>query len=264
MQLRDKTVWITGASSGIGKALAQACAAQGARLILSARRIDALEQVRQTLPNSQQHWVIPLDLAMPELAAKTINDNLPALPPVDILINNAGISQRSRIADTQLDVYRQVMEVDYFGTVAVTQALLPMLIARKGMVVTIASVAGKVAGQGMSGYSAAKHAIVAFMDSLRAETATDGLQVLTVCPGFVQTDISRNSLTGDGSQFGELSSSIANGISAQDCATQIIRGIEHNKREIIIGKGLSRWAPLIKRLFPLWFMSLSARMAGRD
>lgn len=259
MNITNKVVWITGASSGIGEALAIECAKQGAKLILSARSEDKLAQLKNSLPNSENHKVLPLDLSSPETLADTIKETM-AENTIDVLINNGGIAQRGTAIETKLSVQRQVMEVNYFGTIALTQAVIPQMIANKnGMVVTIASVAGKVGGQSMSGYSASKHAIIGYMDCLRAEESLNGLQVLTICPGFVQTNISVNSMTEKGESFGKVSTSIKDGITADACAKSIVEAIKKDKNEVVIGRGLSYWAPTIKRFFPHLFRTLSAK-----
>ncbi len=265
MNINNKTVWITGASSGIGEGLANALAAKGAKLILSARNQEKLSVLKQQLANSEHHKIVPLDLAEPEKLLEDLPKIIEEIGPIDILINNAGLSQRSIARETLLDVYRRVMEVNYFGTIAMTQAILPSMIAAKqGMIVTVASVAGKVGGKGMSGYSASKHAIIGYMDSLRAEEAENGLQVLTICPGFVQTNISVNSITADGSTLGTMSKAIRTGIPVAECANKIIQAIEQDKEEVIIGKGISYWAPTIKRFFPGLLRKLTAKNNYRD
>lgn len=258
MKVQDKHIWLTGASMGIGEALARALDAQGARLILSARSADKLAVLRASLKHPQRHKIVPLDLSraetLPDVVAQAdLSDGL------DMLINNGGVSQRGPAAQTPLSVQRQVMEVNYFGTISLTQALLPALRQNQGMLVNIASVAGKVGGHGMSGYAASKHALIGYMDCLRAEETHHGVKVLNVCPGFVQTNISVNALTESGQPYGEVAKSIAEGISAADCAQQIILAIHKDKFEVVIGKGLSALAPYIKRWFPNFFFRLSAR-----
>ncbi|GGO65781.1 SDR family oxidoreductase [Bowmanella pacifica] len=258
MQIQGKVVWLTGASMGIGEALAKTLDAAGAKLILSARSEDKLQALLNSLKYPQQHRIVPLDLADGENIS-TVVANTPLPEGLDILINNGGISQRGLATDTPVPVQRQVMEVNYFGTITLTQALLPALLASKGMIVNIASVAGKVGGQSMSGYAASKHALIGYMDCLRAEEASKGLKVLNVCPGFVQTNISVHALTAEGKQYGRVAKSIAEGISPQACASEILRAMQKNKFEVVIGKGLSAWAPTIKRWFPVFFTRLSAR-----
>lgn len=265
MDLRNKIVWVTGASSGIGKALAIALAEKDATLVLSARSQDKLKALKGALPNSTRHIVLPLDLSDStsiEQAAQKIKDDLRA---VDILINNGGISQRSGALETSLEVQRNVMETNYFGTIHLTTAIAPAIIANGGgMVVNIASVAGKVGGKSMAGYAATKHALIGYMDCLRAEESQNGLQVLNVCPGYVQTDISVNALTANGSTYGKMARTIKEGLSVEACAQKIVKAIEQNKEEVVIGKGLSGWAPTIKRFFPATFRKIVAKGNFRE
>ncbi|PCH94634.1 MAG: short chain dehydrogenase [Gammaproteobacteria bacterium] len=272
MNINNKKIWITGASSGIGEALAIECAKQGATLVLSARNEEQLNLLKTQLHNSERHQVVPLDLANAEQVTDIVSAYINEQGSVDILVNNGGISQRGTALETKLDVQRQVMEVNYFGTVAMTQAVLPSMLSSKetsnekckGMVVTVSSVAGKVGGKSMSGYSASKHAIIGYMDCLRAEESTNGLQVLTICPGFVQTKISVNAMLADGSQFGKVAGSIKHGIAVDDCARQIVQAIKQDKKEVVIGKGISGWAPTIARLFPNTFKKMAAKKNFRD
>ena len=263
MNIENKKIWITGASSGIGEALAIECAKLGATLVLSARNEEKLNHLKAQLTNSERHYIVPLDLAQAKQLTFSVNQFIEEHGSVDILVNNGGVSQRGTARETQLDVQRQVMEVNYFGTVALTQAIFPTMLSlnnnKKGMIVTVSSVAGKVGGKSMSGYSASKHAIIGYMDCLRAEESINGLQVLTICPGFVQTNISVNAMVADGSRFGKIAGSIKHGIAVDDCARQIIKAIEQDKDEVVIGKGISYWAPTIARLFPKTFRKLTAK-----
>ena len=257
MNIKNKKIWITGASSGIGEALAIECAEQGALLVLSARNEEKLHLLKNQLTNSECHQVIPLDLANTEQLTSIVNGYINEHGAVDILVNNGGIAQRGTARETKLAVQRQVMEVNYFGTVAITQAVFPSM--TNGMIVTVSSVAGKVGGKSMSGYSASKHAIIGYMDCLRAEESANGLHVLTICPGFVQTKISVNAMVADGGQFGKVAGSIKQGITVDDCAKQIVKAIEQDKDEVVIGKGPSYWAPMIARLFPSLFRKITAK-----
>ncbi|MDV6314777.1 SDR family oxidoreductase [Idiomarina sp. HP20-50] len=248
--IKNKTVWLTGASSGIGFALAHQLADKGARLILTSRREKQLEELRQSLPNSEQHQVLALDLSQPEQAKETASGAL-ADKHVDILINNAGVSQRSLAMETDLAVYRTLMEVDYFSVVALNQVVLPSMVQRgDGHIVTVSSVAGKVGTKLRSGYSGAKFAVIGYMDCLRAEMTEHNVCCTTVLPGFVHTQIAHNALTGDGSLRGSEDQDNAGGISPQQCAADIIRAIETNKAEVISGKGMSKVAPLLQRFLP--------------
>jgi short-subunit dehydrogenase len=265
MKIKDKLIWITGASSGIGKALAEELASRGAKLILSARNEQQLQALQSSLPNSQLHHVVPLDLAEADSLAAVARLVDESIGPVDILINNGGISQRSTALATRLEVQRKVMEVNYFGTIALTTAVAPQIIKNGGgMVVNIASVAGKVGGKSMAGYSGSKHALIGYMDCLRAEESLNGLQVLNICPGYVQTAISVNAMTASGEQYGKVARTIADGITPEQCARQIVKAILGDKEEVVIGHGLSYWAPMIKRFFPATFRKIVARGNFRE
>jgi len=248
--LKGKTIWLTGASSGIGLALAHELANVGARLILTSRRQAALEEVRGQLANSAQHKVLALDLAQPEQAVEQARAAL-GDQQIDILINNAGVSQRSLVLDTDLSVYRKLMEIDYFGVVALTKLVLPAMVARQqGQIVTVSSVAGKIGTKLRSGYAGAKYAVLGFMDSLRAEVSEAGVICTSILPGFINTPVAHNSLTGDGSALNEADSDNANGMSAEACAREIRRAIEAGKAEVVVATGLSKIAPWLQRLAP--------------
>ncbi|RUO77900.1 SDR family oxidoreductase [Idiomarina seosinensis] len=257
--IKDKTIWLTGASSGIGLALAQQLAERGARLILTSRRPVQLEELRQSLANSESHQVLALDLSNPE-QAKTDAQTALSGQTIDVLINNAGISQRSEALETDLAVYRRLMEIDYFGVIALNQVALPQMVKRQqGHIVTVASVAGKVGSKLRSGYSGAKFAVVGYMDCLRAEMAEHNVQVTSILPGFVNTQIAINALQADGNQQGHNDPEIESGISANTCAEGIINAIERNKAEAIIGKGLSALAPTLQRFFPTLVRRITAK-----
>ncbi|WP_258806552.1 SDR family oxidoreductase [Pseudidiomarina sp. CB1] len=254
-----KTVWLTGASSGIGLAMAQQLAEAGAHLILTSRRAEVLEQVRSELAHPERHQVLALDLSQPEAAAEqarvALGDQV-----IDILINNAGVSQRSMILDTDLKVYRQLMEIDYFGVVALTKLVLPRMVERRrGHIVTVSSVAGKVGTKLRSGYNGAKFAVLGFMDSLRAEMNQHGLVVTSILPGFINTAIAHNSLSGDGSALGKEDPDNAGGISAEECARQSLQAIAKGKAEVVVGSGMSKLAPFLQRISPSFVRRMVAK-----
>ncbi|HYM85913.1 MAG TPA: SDR family NAD(P)-dependent oxidoreductase, partial [Pseudoxanthomonas sp.] len=174
-QLNNKIVWITGASSGIGEALAQRAAARGAKLVLSSRRAGELERVRNTLPRSQDVAVLPVDLSQLDDADALATQAAGYFGPIDILVNNAGISQRTTTLDTVLPAYRQIMEVDFFAPIVLTKALLPGWVARgSGHVVVVSSVFGHIAMARRSGYATAKHALHGWYDCARIELEPQG------------------------------------------------------------------------------------------
>jgi short-subunit dehydrogenase len=251
--VNGQVVWITGASSGIGEALAGEFAATGAKLVLSARRADELERVAGHCRRSgaAEVMVLPLDVCDEDAVAAAPAAVVDRFGRIDWLINNAGISQRSLCEDTQLDVYRRLFDVDVMGPIALTKAVLPhMLERRSGHIAVTASVAGKLGVPYRTGYCAAKHAVMGFFDALRAEVADRGVKVTTIVPGFIRTNLPRVALIGDGSEFGKEDQHIAGGMDVTDCARVIMAGFESGRPEIPVGKGKEMHALWIKRLLP--------------
>ena len=258
-----KTVWITGASSGIGEALAKAFATAGASVILSARREDELRRV-QAACEGDGHLVLPLDVTDYSAIPVAVEAAKQHSGQIDLLINNAGISQRSLCVDTSMDVYRQLFEVDVLGQIALTQAVLPLMLEQgKGHIAVTSSVAGKIGVPYRSGYCAAKFAMVGFCDSLRAELADRGIRVSTILPGYIQTNIAIHALKGDGSTLGYTDSAIAGGMDADDCAAVILKGLKKGKPEIPVGKGFEMNALWIKRFFPGVVFRMTAKLARK-
>lgn len=251
---KDKVVWVTGASSGIGEALALELARQEARLILSARRVEELERVaKQTGLPPLDIMVLPFDLGdtskASALAAQVINK----FGRIDILINNGGNSQRSEAIETSETLERQLMEVNYFSAVNITKAVLPYMKRQKsGHIVVVSSIAGKFGFYLRSSYSAAKHALHGYFESLRLETEKLGISTLMVCPGKVKTNVSLNAVTAAGNAHGKMDPSHETAISAEACAAIIIKSIYRNDEEVFIG-GKELLAVKIKRFFPRWF-----------
>jgi len=247
---KNKVVWITGASSGIGAALAEEFAQAGAQLILSARRREELERVAAKCPGTA--LVLPLDLSRADTFPPLVEAALERFGRIDVLVNNGGISQRALVKDTRLEVDRRLMEVNFFGTVALTKAVLPsMLKAKSGHVVVISSVMGKIGTPQRSAYAASKHALHGFFDCLRAEVSDDGLFVTLICPGYVRTDVSKNALRGDGSPTNEVGQNIAAGYPADLTARQILQAVRAKKSEVYVGAlGKERMALLLKRFTP--------------
>jgi dehydrogenase/reductase SDR family member 7B len=251
MDLRQQTIWITGASSGIGRALALACHRAGVRLILSARRVEALEDVRRECGgDAERVSVVPLDLCQPhELPAKA-EAALRQHGAVDVVVHSAGLSQRSLVQETDLSVDRTLMEVNFFGAVALTKAVLPGMLARRaGHVVVISSLLGKFGMRGRSGYAASKHALHGYFESLRAEVRSAGITVTLVCPGYIDTDLPLQALTGDGHPYGRRNTAHTRGMSATACAARILESIERRRDEVVIG-GWETYAVTLKRFLP--------------
>ncbi|NJN41360.1 MAG: SDR family oxidoreductase [Flammeovirgaceae bacterium] len=255
----NKVVWLTGASSGIGEAVAYELVTQGAMLIMSSRRKEELERVKGNMDSTMHGRVkiLPLDLSKSETLTLSAEAAVQLFGRVDILINNGGISQRSLARDTKLEVDRAVMEVDYFGTVGLTKALLPHFLKRKyGHIVTVTSVIGKIGTPYRSGYAAAKHALHGFFDSLRAEVWKDNIYVTLILPGWIRTNVTLNALTGDGSKLNEMDHSTDAGLKPGDLAKKMLRAIAARKREVYIG-GMKEWLAItVKRFTPGLFAKI--------
>jgi dehydrogenase/reductase SDR family protein 7B len=269
MELKGKVIWLTGASSGIGEALAYALAKEGVKLIISARREEELKRVASKLA-SDFHLpafdllILPLDLADDSNFEERKNEAVKKFGRIDVLINNGGVSQRSLAKHTTVEVDRQIFEVNFFGTLALTKMILPLFIRQKnGLIVTITSAVGKFGSPWRSGYSASKHALHGFFDSLRAEVHDDNVKVLLVCPGFIQTNVSHNALTGTGEKLGSMDKATANGLTAEECARQIVAAMQSGKEEIVVAKIKERFAVFAKRIFPSLFSVMIRKMAVR-
>ncbi|MFA5652510.1 MAG: SDR family oxidoreductase [Desulfomonilia bacterium] len=250
MKNTDRVVWITGASSGIGEALAYAYSEKGARLILSSRNEARLREVRDRCAEPGSHLVVPLDLRDTPCVGAGCAEVLKHMGRVDILINNGGVSQRSLAMETPLDIDRMIMETNFFGTVTLTKAVLPsMAQQRSGRIVVISSLVGRFGTPLRSAYSASKHALHGFFESLRAEVWGLGIGVTLVCPGFIRTNISVNALTGDGSPQGTMDEAQAHGMPPDACARKIIAAVEKGKPEVYIG-GRELMGVYIKKFAP--------------
>ena len=251
MRFRDSVVWITGASSGIGEEMAIQFHAEGAHVVLSARREDEHSRVAATCRGPGETMILPLDItdgpAIEAAAAAVIG----GFGRVDMLINNAGLTQRGRIAETSIDVYRRIMDVNFFGPLMLTKAVLPSMQDRKsGQIVCVTSVAGKYGSPMRSGYNAAKHAAHGLFDSLREEVAAQGIDVTLIVPGAVRTNVSLNALRGDGSRYNRMDPFLETGMVPADCARRILDAVYRRKREVLIASGIARRNVWLKRLSP--------------
>ncbi|MFO7704365.1 MAG: SDR family NAD(P)-dependent oxidoreductase [Halopseudomonas sp.] len=263
MSFASKVVWITGASSGIGEALANALLAQGADVILSGRRADALQAVADQAP--ERTLVLPFET--------TDYDRLPALVEqawnwrgrIDLLINNAGISQRSLALDTSLDVYRQLIEVDYMAPLALTQAVLPRMVEQGGgQMAVVSSVAGKVGTALRTGYCGAKHAVVGYFEALRAEVEDAyGIGVSVILPGSIRTAIAQNALEGNGAARGRSDTNIDNGIDPVVAAQTILEGLAARQHDIVVAEGMERGALQMRVNDPAQLFTFTAKEGAR-
>lgn len=257
-RLKDKVVIITGASSGIGKALAYELARKGAKIVLAARHLEELLAIEKELKAITGTDVLSVrtdvtkELACKELIEQTFR----VFGRIDILVNNAGISMRALLSDLDLNVIRKVMDVNFWGTVYCTKYALPYLLQSKGSLVGVISIAGYLGLPGRTGYSASKFAVRGFLNTVRVENRKKGLHVLLAAPGFTASNIRKTALNGEGRQQGESPRNEGKMMTAGQCAAIIVKGIEKRKREIVMtfteGKlavFLSKWWPrLVEKL----------------
>ena len=238
MSFASRVVWITGASSGIGEALSRALLADGAAVILSGRRVEALQQLAALAP--ERTLVLPFETTDYERLPELVEQAWAWQGRIDLLINNAGVSQRSLALDTSFEVYRQLIDIDYLAPVALTQLLLPRLVEQgSGQLAVVSSVAGKLGAPLRTGYCGAKHAVVGYFEALRAEVEQAyGIGVSVILPGSVRTAIASNALEGSGAARGRSDTNIDNGIHPDDAARTILDGLQQRQHDIIVAQGM--------------------------
>ncbi|XP_013365077.1 PREDICTED: dehydrogenase/reductase SDR family member 7B isoform X2 [Chinchilla lanigera] len=270
--LRNAVVVVTGATSGLGRECAKAFYAAGAKLVLCGRNTDALEELARELtasrfPQKQMHkpCTVTFDLTDSAATMAAGAEILQCFGSVDILVNNAGISYRGAIVDTTVDVDRKVMETNYFGPVALTKVLLPSMIKRKrGHIVTISSIQGKISVPFRSAYAASKHATQAFFDCLRAEVKQDGIEVTLISPGYIRTNLSVNAVTGDGSRYGAMDRNTAQGRSPADVAQDVLAAVGKKKKDVVLADWVPFLAIYLRSLAPGLFFSIMAFRASKE
>lgn len=254
----NKRVWVTGATSGIGKALALELDELGARVIISARREELLGELAGGM---KQAKVLPLDLNEPQTLEKKAEQAQSFWGGIDIMVHNAGMGQRALAAEMPMSMIRQIMEVNFFSTVVLTKALLPKMLEEKaGQFIVISSLMGKFGGPGRCAYAASKHALHGFFESLRYEEWNNGIRATLVTPGYIKTSISQYALRSDGSEHGKIDPGQAKGMPADICAKKILSGVAAGKDELLIG-GWEKWGVMLKRWAPA---ILSRILRGRN
>lgn len=258
---KNKVVWITGASSGIGKELAIQLAKSGAHLVLSARNKEALQELNDQI-EGEDHFVLPLDLSdssnFKELAAEVIAK----YDHIDYLFNSGGVSQRSEVWETDIEVDRKIMEVNYFGNIALTKAVLPYMQKQKfGHIVVTSSIAGKFGFFLRSAYAASKHALHGFYESLLLEEEKNGIRVTIVCPGQILTPISVNALKADGKPHGEMDKNQETGMPVEECVRQMLKATIKRKKEVLIGNKEIK-AVTLKRFLPSLFWKVIKKQSA--
>lgn len=256
-----QTVWITGASSGIGEACARRYAAEGARLVLTSSSAARLEPVAQACRAAGAAGVVvlPYDLSRPEGIPELVRAAWAAFDGLDVMYCNAGISQRTTVEDTSPEMLRKIMEINYFSPVSMAQAVLPLMLERGGGHIAVTtSIAGRFGFPLRSAYSSSKFALYGFFETLQAEYYDRGIRVTLVCPGRVRTNISLYALDKGGKPHGQMDPGQAGGISPERAARRIVKAIRRGRREVLVGAGelVMVW---IKRFFP----GLCARLARR-
>lgn len=250
-QFSDQIVWITGASAGIGEALAKEAANQGAKLILSARRIKELDRVAKECGLSDdQYLILPMDMTQYNDFSSLVNVVIDKFGRIDYLFNNAGVSTRALASETPVEVDKRVMDINYFGSIALTKAVLPFMSQRKkGNIIVTSSVVGYFATPMRSAYAASKHALHGFYNALREEIYGDNIIITILCPGYIKTNISVNALKSDGEKFNKMSVNQAAGMDPDVLARKVLKAVKKNHRNINIGGSelfgiyLHRFAP---------------------
>jgi short-subunit dehydrogenase len=255
----NKTIWITGASSGIGAATAKHAAEQGYDVVISARREERLQDLKRSIHADVNVHVVPLDVTAIDEHESIVDEVWEQAGPIDVFVHNAGITQRGLVNETELSVDRRVMEVNFFGVVSLTKAILPKMLDRgSGHFTIVSSVVGYIGTPMRSAYAASKHALHGYFDSLRAEVHDDGVGVTIVCPGYVDTEITVHALQADGSSSGERAEKQQEGASPERVARKLLSATESNKNEIYVG-GSEIAAIYLQRLSP----SLTARLVRK-
>lgn len=245
--LKDKVVIITGASSGIGNAAAEAFAGNGCKVVLAARRIDKLKELELNL--NTPVLSVQCDVTNEEDCKNLINETIKKFGQIDILVNNAGISMRALFKDSDLSVIKQLMDVNFWGTVYCTKYALPHILNSKGSVVGVISIAGYKGLPARTGYSASKFAVYGFIDTLRVEHLKDDIHFMIFAPGFTTSEIREKALIADGSRQGETPREEDKMMSAAECANHLINGIKKRKAEVILTP-VGKFLVILNKFFP--------------
>lgn len=257
-----QVAWITGASSGIGEELCKQLSAKGLLIVLSARSEEKLIALKAQLAMPESHLVLPLDLEDTSDVKSKVNTVIDHFGQIDFVYHCGGISQRAEAWETDLEVDRRIMEVNYFGTVALTKAILPFMQARKsGHIIAISSIAGKFGFYLRSAYSASKHALHGFFESLSLEEAKNNIHVTIACPGKINTPISLSAVGKDGKPHGVMDHNQETGMAVDECVRQLLVAVDRKKREVLIGNKEIK-AVTLKRFLPKLFWKIIAKQSA--
>jgi len=261
MLYQEKVIWVVGASSGIGKALAIEFSKQKCKIVVSSRNEKELNIVKTECENNGSECiVIPLDLTQIDTFENKTKQVIEKFHFIDVLIVNGGISQRSLIIETPLEIDRKIMEVNYFGNISITKTVLPYMQKQKsGQIATISSIVGVFGFPLRSAYSSSKHALHGFYETLRAEHKKDNINVSVVIPGRVKTNVSLNAINKDGAAHGELDDGQVNAMSSEEFAKKMIKALSKNKKEILIG-GKELLMVYFRRYLPFIFYNIVTKI----
>lgn len=261
---KDKTIIVTGASSGIGLASARLFASLGANVVMAARSVEKMQEEAAAFPAAPSRILcVKTDVSVENDCRNLIEKTVERFGGIDILVNNAGISMRAMFRDLDLKVLKSLMDVNFWGTVYCTKYALPWLLRSRGQVAGVISIAGYSALPARSGYSSSKYAIRGFLDTLRIEHLKDGLNVLVFAPGYTESNVRRAALTADGSEQGETPLEEGKLMSAEECAERLAKGLRKRKSEIIL-TGLGKATVFAHRLFPRLTDSLTYSFIARE
>ena len=261
---RGKTVIVTGASSGIGLAAVKAFAARGARVVMAARSWEKMQALAaEIFQNQEDVLCIKTDVSVEEDCRRMVEETLARFGRIDILVNNAGISMRATVRDVDMDVIRRLMDVNFYGTVYCTKYALPHLLSSRGQVVGVVSIAGYASLPSRSAYSASKHAVRGFLETLRIEHLKDGLNVLVFAPGYTASNVRRFALLADGSPQGDSPRDETRMMSAEQCARHLLHALERRRREVILTP-LGKATVAARRLIPACLDRLTYRFIARE
>ncbi|XP_071965597.1 dehydrogenase/reductase SDR family protein 7-like [Antedon mediterranea] len=272
-KLQSKVVVITGASSGVGEACAHAFYRCGCKVILCSRRRNELERVKEQLMSLQLEIetytpvVVPLDLENTDDIRVRAIEILECFGRVDVLINNGGISFRGTARETDIDIDKKIMNINYFGAVALTKVLLnSMIFEGSGHIIAVSSIQGRMAIPYRTAYTASKYALQAFFDSLRAEVADNNINVTVVSPSYINTNLSLHAVCSDGSAHGVMDSTTAKGMSSKYVANQIVKAVVTKRKDLMLGPIDHKLAVHLRNLLPslyFWIMKMRARKGSK-
>ncbi|MBO6574713.1 MAG: SDR family NAD(P)-dependent oxidoreductase [Rhodothermales bacterium] len=259
----SKRIWITGASYGIGEALAVEYAAQGANVVLSARSADRLEETRLRCERPDDHLVYPLDNLDFDRHEAAVAEVEERFGPIDIMVLNAGIGQRGAELESTLDITRKIMDVNFTGTASLGRHIARHMVRRKaGHIVVTSSVLGRLAIPGSASYSASKFALHGFFEGLRAELYPSNVHVTLVCPGYINTEITLHAVQGDGSKFGVIDHNHTYGMPADVCARKVVRAVKRKKAVFLVG-GKETWGVYAAQYLPALTRRLTRRYSRK-